>query len=179
MRWLTFLILVVLVVCLQSTVAPRLTVLGGRPDWVLVLVVFYALHARVDHALPGGWVTGGLADLMSIERFGLLSLSYALAAAAVFAVREWMFTRHPLTHFCVTLAAALAVRTVWSFYRMAMDLPGEATPVLLWSCVYTALWAPLVHWVLLRVPKLLGLPHPPKADGPDRAGLGRTSRQRV
>jgi rod shape-determining protein MreD len=157
MRWLTFITLVVLVVSLQSTVAGRLTCLGATPDWVLVLVVFYALHARADQAMAAGWLAGALADLLTIERFGLLSLTYGLVAVVVCQVRGWMFTRHPLTHFGLTLAAALVVRVGWSVYRAAFDLSGDGVLALGWSCVYTALWAPPLHWVLLKMPRVLGI----------------------
>ena len=175
MRWLTFLILTVLAVSLQSTVALRVAWFGAAPDWVLVLVVFYALHARADQAMAAGWVAGALADLLTIERFGLLSLSFGLIAAAVCQVRDWMFVRHPLTHFGVTLAAALAVRVAWSAYRAAMGVPGEGLLVLVWSCVYTALWAPPLHWVLLKMPRVLGV----RPSGRRSARVSQTRGRRV
>jgi rod shape-determining protein MreD len=157
MRWLTFLILAVLTVSLQTTVASRLVWFQASPDWVLVLVVFYALHARADQAVAAGWVVGALADLLTIERFGLLSLTYGLIAAAVCMARAWMFTRHPLTHFGVTFAAALAAAFAWSAYRAALGIPGQGFLTSGWWCVYTALWAPPLHWLLLKAPGLLGL----------------------
>ena len=160
MRWLTFLILAVLTVSLQSTIAPRLAWGGATPDWVLVLVVCYGLHAKSDQAIVAGWVAGVLADLMTIERFGLLSLSYGLVAAAVCGVRSLVFTSHPLTHFCVTGVAALLVRFGWSAYRAATGLPVEPVWELGWACVYTAVWAPPVHWVLLKMPRVLGFRPP-------------------
>ncbi len=175
MRWLTFLILAVLAVSLQSTIASRLAWFGAVPDWVLVLVVFYALHARVDQAMAAGWVAGALADLLTIERFGLLSLSYGIAAAGVCLVRDWVFVRHPLTHFGITLIAALALSVVWSAYRAVIDVPGQGTLVLGWSCVYTALWAPPLHWVLLKSPRVLGIRGPGQAS----ARAPRARRHRV
>jgi rod shape-determining protein MreD len=157
MRWLTFVILAIIAVGLQATVAPRLVWYGARPDWVLVLVVFYALHARGDQAMLAGWIAGVLADLMTLERFGLLSLSYGLAAVTVCGVREALFIKHPLTHFSVTLACALLVQTTWALYRLIVGLPlGPVLPILL-ACGYTAAWAPPAHWVLLKAQRFLGL----------------------
>lgn len=170
MRWLPFAILVVLAVALQTTVAPRLALVGAVPDWILVLVVFYALNAPTWHALPCGWAAGLLADLMSVERFGLLSLTYGCVAAGVGAVREWVFVRHPLTQFAVTLGAALAIRVAWAVYCAALGQPGEPVGRLMWTCVYTALWAPLIHGGLLRISALLGL---------GRAGVGNRAGPRL
>ena len=110
MRWLTFIILAIVAVSLQATVAGRVSWFGARPDWVLVLVVFYALHARADDAMPAAWVVGALADLMTIERFGLLALCYGLTAMVVCGVRDLVFTGHPLTQFGVTLACGVMVQ---------------------------------------------------------------------
>jgi len=156
-RWLTFGLLLVLAVGLQTTVVPWLVWRGLRPDWVLVLVVFYCLHARSDQAMLAGWVAGAIADLLTIERFGLISLSYGLTAVLVCQVRSFVFTRHPLTHLSVTFAAALAVQLLWLIYRPLAGLPIGSPAVLIGSCVYTALWAPALHTVLLRAPRLLGL----------------------
>ena len=79
-------LLAVLALTLQSAIAPRLAIFGVRPDWILVLVVFFALHGRRRDAVIAGWSLGMCADLMSIERVGLLALSYALAAWVGYAV---------------------------------------------------------------------------------------------
>ncbi|MHC4090652.1 MAG: rod shape-determining protein MreD [Planctomycetota bacterium] len=175
MRWLTFGLLVILAVSFQTTVAPRIAWQGLSPDWVLVLVVFYCLHARLDHALLAGWVAGAAADLMTVERFGLISLSYGLVALLVCWVRDLLFTRHPLTHFTVTLCAALFVQVLWTVYRVMVGLPVGSPLHLAGSSLYTALWAPPLHALLLKAPRLLGL-RPPRYSG---ARLSETRRSGV
>jgi rod shape-determining protein MreD len=175
MRWLTFVILAILAVTLQATVAGRVAWFGARPDWILVLVVFYALHTRTDEALVAGWVAGALADLMTIERFGLLAVSYGLASVAVYHARDWMFTGHPLTQFSVTLVVAAVVQGAWMVYRTALGMPAGSVPVALASCLHTALWAPVVHWALLKVPRLLRVEAPRR----HRHSVGRTGGGRV
>ncbi|MCP4245596.1 MAG: rod shape-determining protein MreD [bacterium] len=160
MRWLTFAILAILVVSLQATVMPRTELFGARADLVLVLTVFYALHVRREEAMLAGWMVGALADVMTLERFGLLALSYGLAAAAVGQVRDLLFGRHPLTHFSVTLLAALLLQVAWALYRVVLGLPGGSVGLALGSCAYTAFWAVGVHMMLLQAPRLLGIPRP-------------------
>ena len=55
MRWLTLVILGSLIVVVQTSVVPRFEVWGARPDLLLVLVVFVAMHARKPDAavVPG------------------------------------------------------------------------------------------------------------------------------
>lgn len=175
MRWLTFVILAILAVTLQATVAGRVAWFGARPDWVLVLVVFYALHTRTDEAMVAGWAIGALADLMTIERFGLLAVSYGLVSLAVYSARDWMFTGHPLTQFSITLVLAATLQAVWMGYRTALGMPAGSVPVALACCVHTALWAPVVHWTLLKAPRLLSVEVPHR----HRPAVGRMGGGRV
>lgn len=165
MRWVTFLVLAAFVLTLQSVVAPRLELLGARPDWVLVVVVFFALRAARPEAMLGAWVLGACADLMTVERFGLLALSYGLAAVGVVSVREYVFRRRPLTQFVLTLLACLLLRLAWLLYcRMLYDPAGsllvDMAVDVVTASVYTAAWAPIWHAVLGRMPRTFGLPRP-------------------
>jgi rod shape-determining protein MreD len=165
MRWVTFLVLAVVVLTLQSVVAPRLELLGARPDWLLVVVVFFALRAAPRDAVLGAWVLGACADLMTIERFGLLALSYGLAGAAVTSVREYLFRSRPLTQFVVTLLVCLLLRFAWLLYRRMLYDPAGSLLVdmaidVVTASVYTAAWAPVWHAVLGRMPRTFGLPRP-------------------
>ena len=156
MRWLTFVILAVVATTLQVTVAPRLAFHGARLDCILILVVFYALYGPSEHAILAGWLGGALADVMTIERFGLLSLSYALTGALVVSIRDALFIRHPLTHFSVTLAGGVLVQAMWAAYRLIVGLPvGPLVPLLL-ACAGSAVVAVPAHRALLTLPGLLG-----------------------
>ncbi len=156
MHWLVYIFWMILTVTLQCTVAPHLAWWGHRPDWVLVLVVFYALRAEPMHAFIVGWTVGAFADLMTVERFGLLSLSYALAACLVCSVREHLFTRHPLTHFSVTLAAALILQIAWAGFRGIWGHPGESLAGMFLSASYTAMWAPPLYWLIHKALQAVG-----------------------
>ncbi len=162
MRWLMFIILTAGVLTLQSAVAPRLEIFGVRPDWLLVIVVFFSLYAPPQDAILGGWLIGILADLMTIERLGLLALSYALAAALVTATRDGLFRYRAVTQFFVVLSVCLIVRFGWLIFRRMMYWSTAPWPVeLLTDCLlaslYTAAWAPLLYAVLLPRSRWFGI----------------------
>ena len=165
MRWLGFAICAALVLTLQTTVAWRLEIRGAQPEWMLVLAVFFALHARSVDALIGAWLLGALMDNYSMARFGLLSGCYALSTLAIYAARNHVFRDNPLTHFAVTFVAAAAVGAMVAVYRVAVggeagsSVPAAAGSVLL-GAVYTAVWAPPLHHLLLKFPGLLGIRSP-------------------
>ncbi len=163
MRWWPFILLAGLVLTLQSAIAPRLALYGVRADWVLILVVFFALHGRRTNAVIAAWSIGFCADLMSIERVGLLALSYAIAAWFVGSFRDYLFRRRALTQFVVTFAAAFLLQMAWLVYRRVVFAHGPNLSVewalsLIAAPLYTALWAPPVHRALLGIAPWLGLP---------------------
>ena len=174
MRWLAFVIVGVVGVVLQTTLSPRLAVAGVRPDWVLVLAVFFALHVRGRDAIAAAWLLGLGADFQSIERFGLLSLVYALVAVGVYLVRDYLFRRHLLTHFFLTFVAGLAVQfLLLAYYALFLDDGGGwGVGRMVLVALYSALWAPPIHMLLLRMSSWLGLETPKYT----HAGLARMSR---
>ena len=175
MRWLAFAALAIVCVTLHTTVAPRLAVAGARPDWILVAVVFFAMHVRSLDAVVAGWTLGLLADFQTAERFGLLSLVYGLTALLVYFGREHMFRSNPFAHFAMTLVAGLIVQfMLWTYYAVGVGAGGASWFGQLftvgWAALYTALWAPPVHACLLKLSPWLGLAVPRYS----HAGLART-----
>lgn len=163
MRWLTFMILVAAALTLQSAVAPRLEVFGARADWLLVVVIFFGLYAPAGDAVFGGWIIGIAADLMTIERLGLLALSYALAAMLVVAVRDYLFRDRAVTQFILALTVSLILRAAWLIFRRVLYGPSgaslwECSADLVWASLYTAAWAPLLGAILLGRSHWFGIP---------------------
>jgi rod shape-determining protein MreD len=164
-RAATYFVLAALLLTLQSVLAPRLSIGGARPDWLLVGVVFLGLYARPRDAVIGAWVLGFCADLMTLERPGLISFSYMFAAALAITVRDYLFRYWAITQFSVTLILGIAVQTLWLLVRRMTFAVTDSfwsdwlLGVLLASA-YTAAWAPILHALLLRMSGLLGLPRP-------------------
>ncbi len=165
MRWLSFSILAVVVLTFQSALAPRIEVFGARPDLILVVTVFFAMHARRRDAVLTAWLLGMLADLMTIERFGLLSLSYALIAMSVASVRDYLFRYNAFSQLVVTAAASLLIGVGWLFYRRLLFDPGAAlvgdiVVTLILTPIYTGLAAPPIHGAMLVGLRWFGLTPP-------------------
>lgn len=180
MRWLTFLILAAVTLTLQSTLGVRLALFGARPDWILVVVVFFALHAPHRDAVLGATLIGFGADLMTLEPLGLLALSYGLVAMLVVSVREYLFRNESVTRFLLTLIVGLLLRLLWTIYHRAFYDPvasvfGELAIDVLVAAIYTAAWAPPAHALLTRMSRTFGLSRPRYSF----AGLHRLGDSRV
>lgn len=165
MRWSVFIIVAALVIVAQSALAPTVAVAGVRPDWLITMAVFLGLFARREDAVIGAWIIGTMADLLTVERFGLMGLSYGLTALVVGGIREFVFRDLLSTQIALTLVLCLIVRTIWCAYRTVL----YGTPVwfsagflleTLGVTLYTAIWSPLLHRLLVRSSAMLGLPRP-------------------
>jgi len=165
MRWLSFFILAMFVLTLQSALAPRLEVFGARMDLCLIVTVFFAMHAGRRNAVLAAWLLGMLADLMTIERFGLLSLSYALIALLVSSVRDYLFRYNAFSQFVVTAVAAMMVCAGWFCYRRVLFDPGmpflgDVFVNVILAPLYTGLVAIPIHGAMLAVLRTFGLTPP-------------------
>lgn len=165
MRWFPFLLLTILLLTAQSALAPRLAVFGARPDWLLITVVFLALFAMPRQAVVGAWVLGACADLMTVERFGLMAVSYGLTALFVSSIRELLFRNRGVTQVCVTWVASLLVCSGWMVYHRLLYPPAtsvlhELSVQVMLASFYTAAWSPLIMRALLGVARPLGISLP-------------------
>lgn len=158
MHWLPILVLTALTLAAQTSVVPRCELTGARPDLLLIVVVFFALKAPPGRAILVGWALGFLADLMSIERMGLMSLTYAASGVLLVSIRDSLFQRGPVAQFVVTLTLGLTIRAAWAVYVQVLYAApiGSLRTVLLSACC-TAVLAPLAFGLLIPAAPLLGV----------------------
>ena len=102
---------------------------------------------------------------MTIERFGLIALSYGLTAMSITSIREYLFRYRVVTQTVVTLTACLLVRTAWTmYYHRLYAPPGPLLRDWLTGGVtvslYTTALAPPAFRLLLAMSRLLGIPRP-------------------
>ena len=161
MKWLPFGILACITIICQTTFVPAMAIHRIWPDWMFVLAVHYALWGPWPDAAIAAWLLGLIVDLQSLDRIGLHAFSFAAAAWAIMYVRQAVFRDHPVTHVVVTLLFAFGVRLVIAFYDWWCGTINGALGGLLWpaffTALYTAAWAPYLHWTLILLGKWTGL----------------------
>ena len=163
MKWFPFAILALVAIVCQTTLVQAVAIRSIRPEWTFILAVHYALWGPWPDAAIAAWVLGLAVDLQSAapNPVGLHAFTYGAAAWVILRIRNVLFRDHPATQVMLTLAFAFAVRLLVGGYFW-WRTSGTATGGEIWweaflVALYTAAWAPLLHWPLIRLAKWTGL----------------------
>ena len=105
MRWLVPAALLLLMLALDATAAPRIALFDAPPDLLIILVVELALLCPDLQGILWSWALGLLDDLHSGNPLGLSALTYALIALVVAGIRRQVFARHILTRLLLVVIA--------------------------------------------------------------------------
>jgi len=133
-----------------------------RPDLVLIVALFIALYLQPRDVFIATWCLGLGADLVSVSgRLGVQALLYCVLLTALSAVRGGLTRSWVLTQSVLTFAAVLVIHFGW---YVATRYFSEAPLVILRSveesvldAALTAILAPYVFWLLLRLRGPLGI----------------------
>jgi len=144
-----------LVSLLQSTLAPRLQVGAAWPDFLLLVVMSWALVQRVDEAILWASIGGLGVDLMSGGPFGASALGLMAAALIAGAMSSGVFrgrTALPL------VTALIATLTFHGVYVLTMLLAGQRVDlidalfrIVLPSAVYNAALSLIVFRIMAGI----------------------------
>jgi hypothetical protein len=179
MRWIFVIILAYVVLLLQTTVVGLITLntetLGAiGPDLAAVAAVFLALHGRsVADVMIAAWVLGIALDLNVSGGFanstvvGPMALGYCLGTAAVFHIRELLFRDWFVTQIVLTFLFCIVAHGTWILWQalsvqesLSWSLLGELALQGLLLSFYTALLAPVGHFVMRPLRGILIPSHP-------------------
>ena len=133
-----------------------------RPDLVLILGLLLALYLEPRDTFLAAWCLGMGSDLVSIAgRLGLYAIILTALLVTIGAARHRVGRTSALAQVGLCFAATVAAHLVW--YVAARALEG-APPAFLRSveesvldAAYTAVLAPYVFWLVLRLRGPLGL----------------------
>ena len=171
MRWLTYFILAYVAVGVQVGLRGYVDIKGAEPNLVLLVVIFVAVNAAKEAALLGAFMLGLMQDLLTIQPLGVWAVCYGLVAMFVISTHEVVYREHPLTHFSLALMGGILCAMVLLVHGLIYPLiwgrgmtpsahnpervvtPGAGVGKLFAGVLYTAVLAPFVLGVLLRVKK--------------------------
>jgi rod shape-determining protein MreD len=168
-RWVVVAILAyVCIVIEQSLFRPGLLAIeiGGssvRPDLLLILGLFLALHLESHEVFVVGWCFGLASDLVSVTgRLGVGALGFCLALYLISLLRKGFFGTRVLAQFLLCLGAVFIVHWAWFLATAGLN----AAPLQTWQvaeqaaleALYSAFLAPYLFWLFARLQGPLRLP---------------------
>jgi rod shape-determining protein MreD len=160
MRWVRFAFLLLLVAFVQGGSLPDVIALrlGAKPDFLLILLVFFALHCYGSEAIITSFAIGVAADIAA-ESFGPYFISFGLCGALLSGMRQFIAIRRTLH----VIAAVVATGMVAGLLAYILALfkgqgwPPHAFSLLFGMAVYSGLLAPYLFSGLLAMIDWLGV----------------------
>lgn len=145
-----FFLLLLLAAGLQTTLAPRLLLLGGQPDFVFAVAITGALLADAGVGALAGFAAGLITAALIGDTVGTLIVSQTLAGFAAGALGARLFRANRSVVLAGTFAASLLAHGVYALSAPAVFARGGAGGVLT-AAVGNALIALPVALLLRRL----------------------------
>ena len=160
MRWLRFAVLILLFTFIQGSNLPQLLKLeiGATPDFLLILLAFFAIRADGREAVVTSFAIGIAADIIS-PYMGPHIIAFGLFGTVLNNLKKLIIVQRMSHNVVAVLAVGIAAQTFSellaifqshiSFSQIVFDSFGTA--------VYSALLAPYIFSLLVTISGWLGL----------------------
>ncbi len=152
---ITLLILLLLLAILQATSLNRLSILGIKPDLLLILVIFLGLHRGPVSGAGYGFLAGILLDIFSPVPLGTNALSKTVLGFLAGAVAPFLYFKTPFIQgillFLGMFLEGMILFILLSSFHLAPPFCYSFLYIILPASFYTSLLAPLLFYALKRI----------------------------
>ena len=161
MHWLRFAFLLLIVAFIQGSSLPDLvavTKIGARPDFLLIFVVFFALHCYGYEAVITSFAIGLAADLAT-QTLGPYLISFGLCGAFLGSLRQLIAVRRTLHVIAAVIATGVAAGLLAQLLGLIKGQGWQSNflGLLIGTAIYSGLLAPYVFSGLLGIMDWLGV----------------------
>jgi len=154
MRWLLLLMMLTAAVVVQTTLAGVLTVGRAKPDFILALAIFFALHFDLREVFIPIWTLGIFRDVFSLGPIGMYGLIFLVIAVIVGYVRAYAF-RDNLLILIPTVVIAVVLCETAGHIALSVRYRGLSADGIFTGSLLIGLYTSLV---LILLGRLLDLP---------------------
>lgn len=152
----------ILAATLQPSVLPAIRIYGGQPDFVLIMVLCWAVHAELAESIFWAFLGGVALDLLSIVPLGTSVIGLLLM---IFAIQSLSQRLYSFSLFFLLVFVALGTVLQHTIAVMALtfvgytpDFASAAQYFTLPTLVYNVVLTVPVYWVLRRIQKRIPEP---------------------
>lgn len=157
MRWARFAVLLLIATLLQAGLVNTITLWRSKPDLLLILLCFFAIHRDGRDAIISSFAIGFAADLIG-SSMGLGILSFGLAGTGFSYVSRYIRIRSMPVQGIAIFVLGLAVALLAHLLRLLTSEPaGQGLlAVFLMVPLYSAvlgpfLFLPTAWWMHIRI----------------------------
>ena len=152
--------IIVVALLIQLTLINSITVLGLKPDLIMVVVVVFSLLKGEKEGTISGFASGLLQDIFSTGLLGINALAKTVIGFTCGILKEKIFHEHilfmiPLITFIASFIQSILIffllRTFGIEYNLIWSLKQVALP----EALYSSLLSPFIFLVINKLFKLL------------------------
>ncbi len=155
MRRIAPFILLLFLVILQTTSLNRLSILGIKPDLLLILVIFLGLHKGPLSGAWYGFLAGILLDLFSPAPLGTNAFSKTVLGFLAGAVAPFLYFEAPLIQglllFVGMFLEGMILFILLASFHLAPSFRHCFLYIILPASLYTSLLTPLFFYTFKRI----------------------------
>lgn len=151
MRWIRFTVLTLAAAILQTSVVSLLGITAAqiRPNLLLILLVYFAVHAPAPYGILTSFAIGLGADLVG-SGIGPQMLAFGLIGSLITELRKLIMLHSLLNQIIVVLTAGIcsALLSLPLYAVKGCPLPTGRWQLILWGPLYSALLSPMLFWMI-------------------------------
>ncbi len=127
MKIRTFVVLCTAALILDAALAPEIEILGARPDFLVLVLIYGGLGIGVNVSVIAGFFMGLMVDSELPEYLGLNALALAITAFVAASLLDRLVKSHVLVQCCVVFGAIVLRDTIFytAYYRGSIDIFGH------------------------------------------------------
>src|SRR4030042_2978229 len=149
-------VIIVVALVIQLTLINLVTILGVKPDLIMVVVVVFSLRKGGKEGIVSGFVSGLLQDIFSTGLLGINALAKTVVGFICGILKEKIFHEHILfiipvitfiSSFLQSIVISLLLRAVGIDYNLVWSLKQIALP----EALYSSLLSPFIFLAINKL----------------------------
>jgi rod shape-determining protein MreD len=151
--------IIVVALLIQLTLINSITILGLKPDLIMIVVVVFSLMKGEKEGTISGFASGLLQDIFSIGLLGINAFAKTVIGFACGILKEKIFYEHilfliPIITFIASLIQSILIFLLLRAFGIEYSLAWSLKQVALPEALYSSLLSP---FIFLAINKLLQL----------------------
>lgn len=154
--------LILLAFLLQVFLADFIKLGGARPNFMIIIAVFFALFTDERFGLETGFICGMILDIFTLRLFGLNAILFSLSGYLIGKFNNKIYRESIITHAVVVFLASFFIL---SLYRLFLGIENKLllsrlslnfafSPVVFLAAIYNSFFGMVTYTFLCRILKL-------------------------